>query len=156
MALRTVRARMNHKNLETIYFKMISSQVHCYILYVTRSHVNVVTIWLNILFLPFPVHSFFRASLVFLAGCCCRTTIDGSLQPMHLDSNAVPKSLVSSFSFTHGLLLKTAPVSINPDSLRQGLNLLSPCHGDCDQQQKVSSVSFMSLEFFRTLNIRRV
>lgn len=79
---------MNHKNLETIYFKMISSQVHYYILHVTRSCVNVVTIWINKLFLPFPVHSFFRASPVFLAGCCCRNTIDGASQPMHLDSNA--------------------------------------------------------------------
>lgn len=126
---------------------MISSQVHYYILCVTRSHVDVATIWLNILFLPFPVCSFFRASLVFLVGCCCRTTIDGTLQPMHLDSNALSKSLVSSFSLTHGLLLKTAPLGINPDSLHQGLNLLSPCHRVCDQWQEVSFVFFMSLEF---------
>lgn len=79
---------MNRKNLETVYFKMISSQVHYYILRGTRSYVNIVTIWINKLFLPFPVRSFFRASLVFLAGCCCRNTIDGAPQLMHLDSNA--------------------------------------------------------------------
>lgn len=68
---------------------MISSQVYYNILHVTRSRVTVVTIWRNKLFLPFPVHSFFRASLVFLAGCCCRNAIDGAPQPMHLDSNAL-------------------------------------------------------------------
>lgn len=138
---------MNHKNLETIYFKMISSQVHYYILHVTRSRVNVVTIWINKLFLPFPVHSFFRASLVFLAGFCCRNTIDGLLSTCTLILMLCLKSLVSGFLFIHSLLLKTAPLGINPDSLHQGLNLLSPCDGVCDQRQEVSSVSLMSLEF---------
>jgi len=80
---------MNHKNLETIYFKMISSHVRYYILHVTGSCVNVVTLWINKLFLPFPFHSFFRASLVFLADCCCRNAIDEAPQPMHLDSRAL-------------------------------------------------------------------
>lgn len=137
---------MNHKNLETIYFKIISSEVHCYILHVTWSHVNVVTIWINKLFLLFPVHSFFRAFLVFLAGCCCRNTID-DLSPCTLMLSLCLKTRVSSFSFIYSFLLKTAPLGINHDSLHQGVNLLSPCDGVCDQHQEVKSDSLMSLEF---------
>lgn len=106
---------------------MVSSQVRYYIVYITRSPANVVTIWINTSFLPSPVHSFFRAALVFLAGCCCRNTIDESLQPMHLESNASSFSiwsLVSSFLFIWRPVLKTAPVGINPDIPHQGLNLL--------------------------------
>lgn len=102
--------------------------------------------WINILFLPFPVQSFFRASLVFLAGCCCRTTIDGTLQPMHLDSHAPSEEPgIQLFIYPQPSFEDSPPRYKFWQSASRPQSSFS-CHGACDQQQEVSSVSLMSLE----------